>query len=286
MKNINNFRGGFIMNEILTMADLKQLPVLKSGIKAHYEGSIDKMGGNADWDWHLYQDKSGEWVLFDHKGPGCIYNFVQHRYPDSSEPTFRFYFDGEETPRFTIRHSQFGEVYPFVEPLASRYIGPIDNGRGPIRVVRSFVPMPYAKSCKVTSDIKLEGFERLKGEGGWGHIIYHAYSENTDVETFRADNPDYQKLIDLWKKLGTAVIPMAEGKEIFIPPFVLKAGETREIFADSGAGMISGIRFHTRTYNREDLSALWIKAVWDGHETCDVNAPFGCFLVMSLAIIQ
>ena len=109
------------------------------------------------WDWSLYRDERGEWVLFDHQGAGCVYNFVQHRYPDSPEPTFRFYFDGEEEPRFVIRHSQFGEVYPFIEPLAGRYIDPIDGGRGPIRVVRSFVPMPYAKSCKITSDIKLEG---------------------------------------------------------------------------------------------------------------------------------
>lgn len=112
------------------MLDLRYLPLLREGVKARYEGSIDKAGGNADWDWALYRDERGEWVLFEHQGAGCLYNFVQHRYPDSPEPTFRFYFDGEEEPRFVIRHSQFGEVYPFIEPLASRYIGPPDGGRG------------------------------------------------------------------------------------------------------------------------------------------------------------
>ena len=67
------------MNIYETMADLKSLPVPKTGCRAHYEGSIDKKGGNADWDWALYQDADGEWVLFEHLGPGCIYNFVQHR---------------------------------------------------------------------------------------------------------------------------------------------------------------------------------------------------------------
>ncbi len=163
------------MNVYETLLNPKALPVPKAHCRAHYEGSIDKTGGNADWDWNLYQDENGEWVLFEHLGPGCIYNFVQHRYPSCEEPAFSFYFDGEKTPRFTIRHSQFGEKYPFVEPLASRYIGPYDNGRGPIRVVRSFVPMPYQKSCRITSSICLKGFDRTKNEGGWGHVIYHAF---------------------------------------------------------------------------------------------------------------
>ena len=46
------------------------LPLQKPGRKAHYEGSIDKTGGNSDWDWHLYQDENKEWVLFEQYGPG------------------------------------------------------------------------------------------------------------------------------------------------------------------------------------------------------------------------
>lgn len=84
------------MRELTFMRDLRCLPLLRDGVTARYEGSIDKAGGNADWDWSLYRDERGEWVLFDHQGAGCVYNFVQHRYPDSLEPTFRFYFDGEE----------------------------------------------------------------------------------------------------------------------------------------------------------------------------------------------
>ena len=109
---------------------LLALPLRRPGVKVHYEGSIDKRGENSDWDWFMYQDKdrNHEWVLFDVEGAGCIYNFVQHRYPTSEDPTFRFYFDGETKPRFSIRHSEFGEKYPFIEPIASRYVGPVENG--------------------------------------------------------------------------------------------------------------------------------------------------------------
>ena len=38
---------------IENMLKLDLLPFLEGGVQAHYEGSIDKLGGNADWDWWL-----------------------------------------------------------------------------------------------------------------------------------------------------------------------------------------------------------------------------------------
>ena len=189
---------------ISRMVDIASLPLLDRGISVHYEGSIDKRGKNADWDWSLYQDQRGEWVIFDVDGPGCIYNLVQHRYMSSSDPLFRFYFDGEETPRFSLRLSEFGEKEPFIKPLAESYIGPFDNGRGPIRVARSFVPMPFNKGCRVTTDVKLEGYERTKGEGGWGHVVYHTYADN-GIKTFTGKE-NYDTLIQLWKKQGSNLL--------------------------------------------------------------------------------
>ena len=54
---------------ISRMVDIASLPLLDRGISVHYEGSIDKRGKNADWDWSLYQDQRGEWVIFDVDGP-------------------------------------------------------------------------------------------------------------------------------------------------------------------------------------------------------------------------
>ncbi len=265
------------MNPYETLSDLKALPVPKPHCRARYEGSIDKTGKNADWDWNLYQDEKGEWVLFEHLGPGCIYNFVQHRYPSCEEPVFSFYFDGEETPRFTIRHSQFGEKYPFVEPLASRYIGPYDNGRGPIRVVRSFVPMPYKKSCRITSRIRLAGCDRTNNEGGWGHVIYHEYESAIGCETFSAEeNPQIQKIIDLWKQAGSPVHNLQTPQKACRHGLTLAPGERITLLEDSGAGAVAGIRFMTEHYQPEHLSALAVHAFWDSHERPDIEASFGC----------
>lgn len=238
------------MNPYETLLNPKGLPVPKNHCRAHYEGSIDKLGGNADWDWNLYQDHNGEWVLFEHLGPGCIYNFVQHRYPSCEEPTFRFYFDDEELPRFTIRHSEFGEKYPFVEPLASRYIGPYDHGRGPIRVVRSFVPMPFKKSCRITSDICLEGCERTKNQGGWGHVIFHSYDSDTDIETFQPrENPLIHKLTALRKQTGSCIHELKNPQCNQHCGIELSPGTSRIVFEGKSAATIAGIRFLTSHYS-------------------------------------
>jgi len=261
---------------LANMESFESLPYLKGDIQVHYEGSIDKRGANADWDWWLYQDENGEWVIFDVDGPGCIYNFVQHRYPTSEEPTFKFYFDGEKEPRFTIRHSEFGEKYPFIEPLASRYIGPTDNGRGPIRVVRSFVPMPFKKSCKVTSTVKLKGYSKAEGDGGWGHIIYHTYAAADGVETFTG-NENYEKLINLWKNVG-ADPKDTKGNEIIVQaPFDIGPGESRTIFERVGQGSIAALKLQVQNFTREHLKDVWIRIHWDGHKRADVYCPIGAF---------
>lgn len=265
------------MNIFNTMLDIKYLPVPKLNCRAHYEGSIDKQGYNADWDWFLYQDEHQEYVLFEHIGPGCIYNFVQHRYPSCEEPEFRFYFDGEDTPRFAIRHSQFGEKYPLVEPAASRYIGPYDNGRGPIRVIRSFVPMPYAKSCKITSTIRLAGCDRAKNEGGWGHVIYHAYESSNNIQTFTpCENPDIERLTNLWKQSGSRIHPVDGSKKLTHSAFTLLPGDTYSLCSFHTAQTITGLRILTKDYNPQHLHDLSVEAFWDEHKAADLNADFGC----------
>lgn len=260
-----------------TMLNFHTLPVPKTDCRTHYEGSIDKTGKNADWDWSLYQDAQGEWVLFEHFGPGCIYNFVQHRYPDCPEPEFRFYFDGESSPRFTIRHSQFGEKYPFVEPLASRYIGPIDHGRGPIRVVRSFLPMPFAVSVKITSTVKLEGCDRTKGEGGWGHVIFRQFESPENISTFQPEEtPVLNSLTALWKNAGSCIHRLTAPRRQRTGPLELPPGRQIPLFTLRQAGAIAGLRFLISEFNRLDLADLILTAVWDDHSRPDLEVPFGC----------
>lgn len=259
------------------MLALEQLPHLDSGVTAHYEGSIDKQGGNADWDWWLYQDSRGEWVLLDVDGPGCLYNFVQHRYDSSPEPIFRFYFDGEPEPRFTITPKEFGCKPPFVKPLSDAFLG--DDippyGRGPIRVVRSFVPMPFRKSCRITSSVKLEGFEKSKGHGGWGHAIYHRYASADGVDTFTGQE-DYATLLRTWSAVGHDPKDMAAVQHV-TGTAAVATGTAACLLAHTGAGCVSGLRLCVESWSAARLSDLWLRLTWDGHARPDVECPLGSF---------
>lgn len=247
------------------------LPLLRDGVQVHYEGSIDKQGYNADWDWLLYKE-GDEYVIFDVDGPGCIYNFVQHRYPDSPEPTFRFYFDGEASPRFEIKHGEFGSKAPFVAPLAGAYLGPEEGGRGPIRVVRSFVPMPYARSCKITTDIRLKGAN--KGDGGWGHVVYHSYAEADDELATFTGNESYERVLGPWSRVGEDPKPDIASAATVRRDLTISAGGSAVVFEAQGAGCIVSMLAETPSIRANDL---WIRATWDGHEKPDVDCPLGAF---------
>ncbi|MDG0812980.1 DUF2961 domain-containing protein [Cohnella rhizosphaerae] len=247
------------------------LPLLRDGVQARYEGSIDKQGFNADWDWLLYKD-GAEFVIFDVDGPGCIYNFVQHRYPDSPEPTFRFYFDGEAEPRFELKHAEFGAKAPFVKPLADAYLGPEEGGRGPIRVVRSFVPMPYARSCKITTDIRLKGAN--KGDGGWGHVVYHAYAEADEGLATFTGNESYERVRELWSRVGEDPKPDLPSDATVRRELSIAPGDAVVVFEAKGAGCIVSMLARTPGIGANEL---WIRATWDGHGAPDVYSPLGAF---------
>ncbi len=241
--------------------------------KVMYEGSIDKKGDNADWDWWLYQDKMGEWVLFDVDGPGCIYNFVVHHDLKVSDPLYRFYFDGSKVPAFEIRHSEFGEKFPFIEPLASKYE---PKERIPLfAIVKSFCPLPFKKSCRVTSSEKLCGHASTDGAGGWGHIMYHIYPTYAEVETFTGKE-DYQPLLDSWNKKGEDPKSL-QGNFQEQGTISLAAESSATIYQKVGSGVIASIKLNIQNEPMKHICDLWIRIKWEGEKTYAIDCPIGAF---------
>ncbi|WP_176012005.1 DUF2961 domain-containing protein [Victivallis sp. Marseille-Q1083] len=258
-----------------SLIDCRYLPFRRTpGVRTHYEGSIDKRGGNADWDWHLYQDENGEWVIFDVDGPGCLYNFVQHRYPTSPEPVFRFYFDGEKEPAFVIRQSEFGKKFPFVPPLADVFVGPEDGGRGPIWVVRSFVPMAFARSCRITSSVKLEGNDKAAGGGGWGHVMYQSYPDAAGVATFRGSGK-CEAVLEAWRRSAG---PWRDGDCETVTAAGEVPGHARQtILEQAGPGAIAAIAFRIPGLTPAMRHSLRVRLYWENEPEPAVDLPFGAF---------
>lgn len=260
------------------LAEPAALPLLDVSATTGYSGSIDKRGGNADWDWAIYQDEKGEWVLFEAFGPGCIYNFTQHRYPTSEEPTFLFYIDNDDNPAFSIRQSEFGKKAPFLSPLSDIYEGPVDNGRGPIWVIRSFVPMMFNRHCKVTSSVKLEGYRKEKGEGGWGHVTYELFDKADGTPSFTIGQ-NLEVLLGKAGNLGFDPKYSAENLKTHLENVIVPPRRAVPVFQQNGAGAIAAVKLDLENENAagEILSELRLRLYWDDDVKPSVDAPIGTF---------
>jgi hypothetical protein len=261
------------------MTQVEWLPLQRPEVQVHYEGSIDKLGKNADWDWWLYQDaRTREWVICEADGPGCLWNFVVHHAVGHSDPVYRFYFDGSQTPAFEIKHSEFGVKPPFVAPLADKFLP--DSAKDArllkmnFQIVRSFCPMPFAKSMRITSSIKLEGNNEKTG-GGWGHAIWHSYPTAEGVRTFTG-REDYTKLIELWRHIGTDPKSTAGNTETVFAA-TCTGTTVRTIFEQKGEGSLAAIHLQVEPNNRAVLNQLWIRITWDGESRPAVECPVGAF---------
>jgi len=110
-----------------------------------------------------------EWVLMEHDGPGCITKlwtpFFYYDFNNRVGPNLRIYLDGAETPIIdeSLIRLVRGEGL-FAPPLATKTA----------RAGDSYVPIPFAKSCKVT----------LTEKAFYNLINYRAYPAGTKVETF------------------------------------------------------------------------------------------------------
>lgn len=124
--------------ELLKRVDL--LPLYRDGM-VEQVSSYDPTGGNEDGfaGKYSYIRKEGDkLVLAELEGPGVIQRIWT---PTPTDDMLEFYFDGEQTPRLRLRFSDLfsGKVYPFVKPVCANEIGGY----------YCYVPIPYAKSCKI-----------------------------------------------------------------------------------------------------------------------------------------
>ena len=118
-----------------------------------------------------------EKVMFDDNGPGVITRIWITTL--DTRGTWRFYFDGEQTPRWIIpAYDLLKANLPGVgKGLIQAHTSYSPEGKGGNT---SFLPIPYGKSCKIT-------FEDEKGvqpTPKYYQINYRKYPPETKIETF------------------------------------------------------------------------------------------------------
>ncbi len=154
-----------------------------------------------------------EWVMMDVEGPGAITRWwiTAGHY----RTTIRIYIDGNATPAVELNAAELiGGEGLVGKPLSA------ERARGR----NLYLPIPYAKSCKVTADIIRTGDKDVEQGGLYYQINYRTYAPGTQVESFTRDalaaakekiDSVQKTLVDFEKPaLGTPVAPIRPGKSV------------------------------------------------------------------------
>lgn len=212
-----------------------------NGDAGHFLG-VETNGGRA------------EFVMMDAPGPGAVVRVW------SANPAgiIRIYLDGAPEPVLAAPMTDLlGGKFPGLpRPIAGEY------SKG----WNLYFPIPYARSCKITSD---------KG-GFYYHVNYRTYEAGTPVETFQASQIESlaQSLQQLAARLESPESQPSRGQA---EPFDLSLAPGRSVQREfQGPLAFSRIALRVDAANREAaLRGIIVRASFDG-EAC-VEAPLGDF---------
>ena len=249
-------------------------------------------GWFSNWDWSNFlriekNEGRTEYVMMDHKGPGSIVRFWMTFARGSHNGYLRIYIDGAKNPVIegkAIDVLSGGKVAG--APLSSSSSERTHLHR---RGHNLYMPIPYAKSCKVTIETptltgKLNELGQVAGSFVYYNINYREYSQDTPVKSFTQE--ELKSNADLIKQVNETLLkPMPEQKltETTLEKNI-KAGATESIKLDGEswwgmAGSAKAIKKLTVKLDAKNLNQAMRSTVlaieFDGKET--VWVPVGDF---------
>jgi hypothetical protein len=219
---------------------------------------LDTWFANGDASQFLRQETNQgrkEWVMMDAEGPGAIVRI----WSANPKGKLRFYLDGKETPAWE------GDMNALLGGKAGLGAVTVDEplSHTASRGWNLYLPIPYAKQCKVTAD----------QEGFYYQINYRTYEAGTEVEAF---DP---------AKVSPAAITAANAALSAEPPACdapgdlkpLAPGESRVVARSPGAsGAFTGLAIRLpKDAIDQDFRSLVVSATFDGEQT--VWSPVGDF---------
>lgn len=202
-----------------------------------------------------------EWVVMEHRGPGCLTRiwtpFFYYDFNDRVGPNVRIYLDDSPTP--VIDESLIRLVRgdgAFASPLATKTA----------RAGDSYVPIPFARSCKVT----------LTKKAFYNIINYRAYPEGTPVETFTREG--YRLARQEIESAGAALLapPNPNGGDIQ-KDATLKPGQRLSVALPKGPHALRQftVRLPGAVADPASLRSTVLSMTFDGVES--VWTPVGDF---------
>ena len=240
-------------------------------------------GWFSNWDWSNFlrvEQNQGrtEYVMYDHEGPGSIVRFWMTFAKGSHNGVLRIYLDGSETPIMEGKAMDIlGANQEVGSPLSSSSSELTHKTR---RGHNLYLPIPYAKSCKVTIETptlkgEMDEFGHVEGSFVYYNINYREYAEGTQIETVTKEVLAQNKaLIDSVNK--SLLVPTVQRElNSYTMSHSLEGGKAQVIEID-GEQAIKEISVELNARDRNQALRSTVLAIeFDGKET--VWVPMGDF---------
>lgn len=246
---------------------LDRLPVLTPALKIGAVTSYDRTEGNDDGfsgKYSFVRKEGDALVLADLKGPGCI---TRIHTPTPTDDPIEFYFDGETKPRVALPFRKLftGDVPPFVRPV----VDAVGGG------CYSYVPMPYARSCKVV----------LRGPAQFYDLNFATYPAGTAVRTYDpkdVDSPSLARAKAVWeggRESDQTAFNVPSGTKLTRRGFdaVLLPGKATTLFETRQGGRIASLRLGPSDAFAGKERDVLLRITWEGAKSPAVLMPVGDF---------
>ena len=269
------------------LLQLDLLPYLYPCSQLLHTSSHDPTGGNSDPDHFLSPTQT---VIFDDKGPGCIYRMWFTSRTSGFRPTLygnvQIYIDGVkvvDTPALTEdTASNPNATGGFMSGLDNRWPNPLaGNSRDSSCGFYNYVPIPYRTSCKIVMVFPY-GYTSSNSPFYY-NIDYKKYDTVDGITSYTGADMSTSAIKTLWSGVKSnpggfdpkpSVITRTYTDTVTIP-----ANASVDLCTITGPGCISRTRTRIEWGGSTDpnhLTKLFVKAAFDDRPA-DVSCLFGHF---------
>lgn len=268
------------------LTDIDRLPVIEPGVRclqfssydraSQYDAATDSYNNwdaNGDAGHFLRIDpQTKEGVMAEMDGPGCIFRI----WSANPQGVIRFYLDGDAKPTYEWDFNRLctGAIEPFIKPLVWKRDPNNANSASNI-----YLPIPYAKGCKVTSVIpQPDGAGKTPGH--YYIINYRTFPKDWTVSTFKLPLTESQRAAvedtaAKWSRCGqVGAHPLdrfATKKETIAPGQRLVVAELK------GPAVIRQFRAKLSSTEKWATRKVGLRIYWDDETEPSVCCPIGDF---------
>lgn len=237
-------------------------------------GTPEWFANDDGWGYERMEYNNGreEKVIFDEKHPGVISRMWLTSF-GSPEVVLRFYMDGAAEPSFLLESynlKQFGSIAGI--NLGDGFAQPASAW---IRGSSLYLPISYAKSCKITIQEKVEPISVSR----YYHINYRRYPDDFTIETFTPELLKYN--LSKVKKINTALLEPAphEGEAVSKEENIADSSSL-EVVLPEGAAAVCSLEISVSSESSsvaEIIDGLFVEFSFDGVTTvsCPLTYFFG-----------